>query len=181
MIRKLLIATTVAALFWWQNQSPLQATVTADGGYGFDGYVIEPVRPFAHEARVLHRRNYHAGREADLSPTDLALGWGPMSTDAVLQHVDISQRNRFYYWPVEQFPIPRREIETHSTNVHIIPASPAVAAVLEQVRRDDTVRLAGQLVNVRAADGWRWRSSTTFEDTGDGACELLWLEQLEIL
>jgi hypothetical protein len=65
--------------------------------------------------------------------------------------------------------------------VHIIPASPAVAAVLEQVRRDDTVRLAGQLVNVRAADGWRWRSSTTFEDTGDGACELLWLEQLEIL
>ncbi len=155
--------------------------MTADGGHVFDGYVIEPVQPFSHEARVLHRRDYHSGREAHLSPTDLALGWGPMSTDEVLQQVHISQRNRFYYWRVEQFPIPRREIETHSTNVHVIPASPQVASALERVQRDDTVRLAGQLVNVRAADGWRWRSSTTFEDTGDGACELLWLERLEIL
>ncbi len=181
MVRKLLFALALGALFWWQNTSPLQATVTANGSYGFDGYVIEPMQAFHHEARVLHRRDYHSGREADLSPTDLALGWGPMSTDEVLQHVHISQRNRFYYWRVEQFPIPRREIETHSTNVHVIPASPEVAATLERVQRDDTVRLAGKLVHVRAADGWRWRSSTTFEDTGDGACELLWLERLDIL
>lgn len=28
--------------------------------------------------------------------------------------------------------------------------------------------------------GWRWRSSLSREDTGDGSCELVWVERLEL-
>ena len=31
---------------------------------------------------------------------------------------------------------------------------------------------------MRAPDGWRWRSSLTREDTGAGACELVWVERI---
>jgi hypothetical protein len=32
----------------------------------------------------------------------------------------------------------------------------------------------------RAPDGWRWRSSLTREDTGAGACELVWVERIAV-
>jgi hypothetical protein len=38
----------------------------------------------------------------------------------------------------------------------------------------------GYLVEVRGRDGFRWRSSLTREDTGNGACELVWVEKLDV-
>jgi hypothetical protein len=32
------------------------------------------------------------------------------------------------------------------------------------------------LVEADGRDGWKWRSSLTRDDTGDGACELMWVE-----
>jgi hypothetical protein len=49
------------------------------------------------------------------------------------------------------------------------------------VKPHDRVRVAGKLVEVHADDGWQWRSSLSRTDTGASACELLWLERLEIL
>jgi hypothetical protein len=43
------------------------------------------------------------------------------------------------------------------------------------------VRLSGYLVEVLGDDGWRWVSSLTREDTGTGACEVIWVEQIELL
>jgi hypothetical protein len=76
-------------------------------------------------------------------------------------------------------PIPRRSIETHSANMHMIPASREVERSLRALRPGDIVRLHGYLVEVNATDGWRWRSSLTREDTGAGACELVLLQSLD--
>jgi hypothetical protein len=35
-------------------------------------------------------------------------------------------------------------------------------------------------MEARAPDGWRWRSSLTREDVGNGACELVWVERIEV-
>lgn len=78
-------------------------------------------------------------------------------------------------------PIPRREIETHSANMHMIPANDSVARSLARVGKDDRIRLSGKLVRIEADDGWRWVSSLSREDTGAGACELVWVESLERL
>lgn len=144
------------------------------------GYQITPLESFSLEARVLAKARYRFDRGADLSPVDLALGWGPMSDQAVLDRIDISQSERFYFWHVKEFPIPRREIETHSANMHMVPASSQVEDQLLGIRPGQIVTLAGYLVEVRAADGWRWRSSLTREDTGAGACELIWVEKVDV-
>jgi len=133
---------------------------------------------FSLTARVLSRADYHWGADAKLIPEDLALGWGRMSDSAVLDQIDIHQSDRYYYWRVKQFPIPRREIETSSANMHLIPADAGVRGAMERVRPGQLVRLEGFLVDARRADGWQWRTSMTREDTGGGACELVYVESL---
>ncbi len=141
---------------------------------------LQPLAKFSLTARVLSRHDYRFDAESDISPTDLALGWGRMSDSAVLHGIDIDQGDRFYHWRVREFPIPRREIETHSANMHMIPADASVARELERVRAGDVVTLEGYLVEADQPNGWRWRSSLTREDTGAGACELIYLRELSI-
>jgi hypothetical protein len=141
---------------------------------------LHPLAKFSLTARVLSRDDYRFDAESDLSPTDLAFGWGRMSDSAVLRGIDISQSGRFYYWQTKSFPIPRREIETHSANMHMIPADAAIAYQLKRVHVGDVVSLEGVLVEADKANGWRWRSSLTRDDTGDGACELVYVQSLSI-
>jgi hypothetical protein len=130
---------------------------------------------------VLGAERYRFDRGAELAPVDLALGWGPMSDTAVLEQIEISQSNRFYFWRVAQFPIPRHDIEANSANMHMIPADTIVEDTLKGVRVGQVVRISGYLVEVAGADGWRWRSSLTRDDTGNGACELVWVESVQVL
>jgi hypothetical protein len=144
------------------------------------GYQIVPLQTFSIAARVLSKERYRFDEGADIAPVDLALGWGRMSDQAVLDAFDISQSGRFYFWHVRDFPIPRREIETHSANMHMIPATEDIERRLLGIRAGQIVTLAGYLVEVRGPNGWRWRSSLTREDTGAGACELVWVEKLDV-
>jgi hypothetical protein len=134
---------------------------------------------FALTARVLSREDYRFDAGASLAPMDLALGWGRMSDSAVLAQVDVRQSDRFYYWHVDAFPIPRREIETSSANMHLIPADAGVRRAMERVRRGELVHIEGFLVDASRPDGWRWHTSLSREDTGNGACELVFVESLE--
>lgn len=136
---------------------------------------VTPLAGFSIEARVLGREDYRLGREADYSPTDLALGWARMTEDAVVSGLDISQSSRWYrYGWKDAPPIPVDEIVRSSANMHMIPADDAVAAALRRIERGDRVRIDGWLVQVEG-DNWRWRSSLTRDDSGGGACELVYV------
>lgn len=147
--------------------------------FNFKGYEIRPMADFTLKARILSYKYYSSDKEAELSPVDLALGWGPMSQSKVLDKIDISQRNRWYFWSTENFPIPRNEIEINSANMHIIPGNEDISKRLENVKRGQIVELKGHLVEC-IQDGWRWKSSLTRNDTGGGACEVLFVEALQI-
>jgi hypothetical protein len=161
------------------SQQPIQHS-SKQQGFTHNGYHITPLEDFSIEARVLAAKDYTFGREAELSPVDLALGWGKMSDEAVLKDIKISQSNRFYYWRVDAFPIPRKEIELQSANMHMIPADSQVESTLKSVRPGQIVRFAGYLIEAKADDGWHWKSSLTREDTGAGACELVFVKSLSV-
>jgi hypothetical protein len=164
------------------NEVPLQESIRSPSIHRLDSYKITELADFQIKAKVLSKKDYTFGREADLSPTDLALGWGNMSDERILDHISISQSSRFYRWQVQSFPKPRREKETSSANMHMIPASDEVYSVLKKIRNGDIIELSGSLVNVADDhDGWRWKSSQTRNDTGNGACELIWVESLKIV
>ena len=143
-----------------------------------DEYVITPLADIEITARVLGKENYWMDRESDISPVDLALGWGRMSDPGVLEQISISQSSRWYHWKTPKFPIPRREIETHSANMHMIPANDYVRENLSAVEQGQQVRIQGKLVRVDAKDGWFWKSSLTRNDTGSRACELVYVTEM---
>lgn len=153
---------------------------TSQPSFTFKQYAITPLESFEIEARVLSAEHYTFGREADLAPVDLALGWGPMSDESVLSKIEISQSNRFYYWHVDAFPIARSQIENNSGNMHMIPATSTIEKSLKSIRPGQIVKLNGYLVEVKAADGWHWRSSLSRTDTGNGACELVYIKTLSV-
>ena len=146
-----------------------------------DDFTIIFKATFKLKARVLSRERYYTGREAQLAPVDLALGWGRMSDESVLDRIDISQSGRFYRWQTDKFPIPPREIEINSANMHLIPADVAVEDDIKSAVKGNIVKLQGYLVFVKHPDGWKWRSSLKRGDTGDGACEVVYVESFEIL
>jgi hypothetical protein len=160
---------------------PQQFDIENGTPFTFKGYRLTPLAGFRVEARVLGAEHYRLGRESDLSPVDLALGWGPMSDSSVISRLRISQGNRFYYYSWEGAPpIPPPDIVTHSANMHMIPADAMLEKRLEAVRPGNIVEIQGQLVAIEAKDGWRWRSSMSRSDTGNGACEVVWVKDVQV-
>lgn len=142
-------------------------------------YTVTALAEYRIRARVLMTERYFLGREADLSPIDFTVGWRQMSDQKILDQVSITrQRRAFCYRPKgNDWPIPAGEINTHAANMHLIPADDEVLHRLRSVSEGDIIELRGYLVEVNAPDGWRWRSSLTRTDTGEGACELMWVTE----
>jgi hypothetical protein len=133
---------------------------------------LRPRAEFSATVRILRREDYVLGELARLVPTDYAVGWGPMSDSRVLEDVQISQSNRFYYWHTEHWPVDRATIESHSANWHVIPDNAAVRAALGNVKRGSIVEFEGELVDIEGPEG-RMATSLSRSDTGAGACEVL--------
>jgi hypothetical protein len=164
-------------------ESPVQTPVsTSDSPFAHGRFHIEPVARYRIRARLLSREDYRFDAGAELSPLDFALGWAGMSDTAVIEQLSVSQSVRFfsYRWR-DQPPLPPDAINRSSANMHLIPADDAVLKALRQVAVGRVVELEGWLVNADRGDGWRWRSSTTREDWGAGACELMYVRDVRLI
>lgn len=158
--------------------APRQTAMTEIRAWTKEDYQIRALAQFSLEARVLSKERYWFDRAADLAPIDLALGWGPMSDQNILDQLDISQSGRRYFWWTRHLPVPAEKITACSANMHMIPATEDIAAILKSLRRGEIISLQGYLVAVHAPRGWSWRSSLSRTDQGDGACEVIWVERL---
>ncbi len=146
--------------------APVQADANGAPKVLLGRWTLTPRATYEITARILGREDYRFDPIADLVPLDLALGWGPMSDNRVLEAFRISQGARFYSWrPVdESLPID------------------SVASKLARLRRGgQVVRLSGLLVDGVRDDGLKIRTSLTRSDTGAGACEFLLVQAVEIL
>ncbi len=191
----LLAAAVVCSGYWYLHRpityppgvliadEPSQINLPANTPAFSQGtFRLKPLAVFSIDARVLHRKIYRHDNQAALVPVDLALGWGRMSDQRLLDQLSITQSARFYWYQYQrQPPIPQDEIISHSTNVHIIPSTPAIASMCKSLRAGTLVRLTGDLVEATGPGIGTWRSSLTRTDTGNGACELLWVKEMSIL
>jgi hypothetical protein len=165
------------------SSDPQQIDVTRETPpIEYRGFHLKPLAHFSIDARVLHRKVYRYDKQSALVPVDLALGWGAMSDQSVLDRLTITQSMRFYWYHwAQQPPITPEEIVSHSTNVHIIPSSFAIAVRCKSLRTGTVVHLSGDLVEASGPGINSWRSSLSRTDTGNGACELMWVKEMSIL
>lgn len=173
----LAIAAVIGAYLWLSGPASV-GQLSANGSYRYPGYEIASLESLRISGRVLSVRTYNNGREAELSPLDIALGWGAMAEPANINQLVLSQRNRWLYWKAQSLPVPRAELVSSMANIHIIPADAAVGAQLAELPVGASIELHGDLVEARGEDGWKWRSSLSRSDTGAKSCELLLLRKI---
>ena len=160
---------------------PVQEKLDGISPFTHDEYTVNPQAVFKVRALVLSANHFNWGKTAELSPVDLALGWGPMSDGDILKDIDVSQGSRWYYFSYQKAPpIPQNEIIKHSSNMHMIPATDEIEKKIKSVHKGDVVEFKGYLVNLTMESGWHWNSSLSRTDTGDGSCEVVWVNEFEI-
>jgi hypothetical protein len=155
---------------------PVQLNGNMPKAFFFRGYTLSPQATYIVTARILHTSRYYLDHQSDISPVDLVLGWGLMSNKKVLSKISIGQSFRFYHWETNDYPIEQEQIESMSANTHIIPASRAVEKQIKALSAGDVATLGGYIVNVTDDSGFYWNTSTTRNDTGDGACEVFYVQ-----
>lgn len=159
---------------------PSQTALAQPASFVKDGFRVTALARFELLARVILRANYNDSG-ARIAPVDLALGWGPMSDSKVLDGLNVYQSDRFYFFEAkDRWPLPLENIGYYSANMHMIPSSASLERVLRELKSGNIVRLRGYLVHVDGPDGFTWTSSLTRTDAGNGACELVWVESLEV-
>jgi hypothetical protein len=165
------------------SRDPLQ---TATGRPSFEiatrkgPVTLDPRAAFDAAAVVAGDEHYRFDDGAFLVPVDLVMTWGKLPEEPYRSKVSYGQITRYYFWHTPASDLDLHYIETHSANMHLIPADDNVRRALLSVGRGDRVRVQGLLVNARRDDGFHWTTSMTRGDTGPGACELVWVEQIQI-
>jgi hypothetical protein len=188
-VKKLLLFTAAVWAAWlyfhdsdgkWRGipaaDEPRQTSSALPSAFSHEGYSIKPLARYNLTAVVLSRSRYRNDAAASFAPVDLALGWGPMSIASVINELNISQSGRWYeYTWSGDAPLEPAKIARHSANTHCVPANPKIRDELLAVKRHELVSLDGYLVEITNADGYRWRSSLSRDDTQGGACEVMWI------
>ena len=189
-----IVAAVVLAIGWhfWSTRpvtlgpgikarvDPVQTKIEDPQVFYIDNAKVTPLAEFQIRAKVLSTQRYRWDKSAKLSPVDLALGWGNMSDEKIINKLNISQSSRWYRWSAKHPPILVKEIKESSANMHIIPADKEIRKTLKSVRKGQIVIIEGYLVRVDHPSGWKWVSSTSRKDTGGGACEIIYAKSLKI-
>lgn len=143
------------------------------------GWKLKPAAEYLLRGRVLGTKRYLSGFGSDLVPIDVAVGWGRMSDQAVLDQFSLSMGNRFFFYEWSEEPaIPLNEIMRSASNNHVIAANQEVAKTIRSLVPGHVVTMRGYLVNASFPDGSSWNSSLRRDDTGNGACEVFYVQSI---
>jgi len=144
---------------------------------GSDGntYEITLLESYKGAFAIKGTKNYTTDGASVVSPKDAILAWGDLSDSKVDAHIKYSQSNRWYYFRYSGDSLVSGDyISQHSSNTHLIPADESIAKAIKKIGKNDYVHLEGFLAIVHFSNG-DWSSSLTREDTGDGACEIFYI------
>lgn len=166
-----------------ENPVPFQSSASGELARVGD-FTIHALDSYRVQAMIVSRERYYFGTEAQLSPVDFALAWGPVTRAENLENLRFSQSGRWYYFhwkDASKLSVTPREIALNSANTHILPdpAQPELRETLLGFEKGDTVLLEGYLVEIHGPNGWHWVSSRSRSDTGGGSCEVLFVTRAE--
>jgi hypothetical protein len=159
---------------------PKQVIIRNPESWKIGNREIVPLAAYSLTARVLGKEQYRFDDVADISPIDLALGWGPMSDQSILDKLDISQGDRWFFLHPKTCSVPVSALMQCSCNMHMVPADDSIKRRLKGLRVGEIIDLSGYLVGVREGGRWIWVTSLTNTQTGAGACKVFWVERLTI-
>jgi hypothetical protein len=192
-VKKLLAVALLVLAGWWllrtQHQGPLapQAPRPADGvlvsaepvygGLDFQrtwmplgAFQQMPEGTMDVTARILARLDYPRAGLGEIFPTDLVLGWGPMSDNRVIDHTTIRIADRgLTVTPDEAAGITAKAARAFTMVIAVYSDFRPHAAALDALRVGDVIHLYAWQLKVKRADGSVWNGGSGQEEIGDRA------------
>lgn len=174
------------------SQAPTNATEFNYEHKGYS-YTVTPLFEYELSGMVVSRKDYEKVRRAEdradntLFPTDLCMIWdenlknGSYMSDSTT----FSQNARWCTW---QWQEGAAVVNEAAANSHLMFTDEKVKAKLRGIGPGDQIKITGKLVNVHNTDSdippqktVVRNTSTVRTDSGDQACEDIWVENIEIL
>lgn len=158
-----------------------------EAAYNGVAYRVEPEFDYDLAGLVVSYRHHdgnsrmHFRANDHLNMLDACVVWGDSASSPTL--------NRIRFWNgIFTCNASTRDSEAWNnfqmeqlSNNHLISDDDAIRRNVKKIAIGDQVRVRGYLASYSSEQGGRRGTSTTRTDTGDGACETLYVEQFEII
>lgn len=179
-------------------REPLQMELTDKNSITFSkddyDYDLKPLYNYELNGIIVHRMDYtwfSLYKKDSVFPLDLCMVWGKNVESGVYknENVSYSQDARFCWWSWSGGNIQFNNNEI--SNNHLLISSDELRAKLDDLYEGDQIKIKGKLVDVSAKNTgdvgefdpghFSLKTSTVRDDTGAGACEIIFVEGIEII
>lgn len=168
------------------RQQPLEARPTTVPYAGVD-YRVEPLYSYELHGLVVSYRHHdgedsmHRWSNDHLNVADICVVWSDTAFSPTLPKLDFW--NGIFTCNVQtRDSVAWANFKMNQlSNNHLVSADPFIRDRIAEVRIGDQIRIKGALARYGAVGGGLRGTSTTRDDTGDGACETILVEEIEII
>lgn len=143
------------------------------------------------EGLVVATKEYHSSAAFDtFCSTDIGMAWGDVAryNDTIDFHWMMHNRHLYCNYRPEEIEArfdPGGVVGIFMSNNHMIPSDDKTRRQISLIRTGDHIRVTGYLVDCRCYRNGEyytyWNSSTSRSDSGDGACEIIYVTDVQWL
>lgn len=169
------------------RQTPTDATAFQIEARGIR-YTIEPVFDYQLDGVVvsLHDSDvfwdiYHFKDWKDfINIRDLCVVWGDNVTSGVFRDMNYSNTTWTCWISTRDAGVAERFAWDQLSNNHLLTHDPAIHEAIKSAEIGDQIQFDGKLASYSHAGGFQRGTSVTRADTGNGACETVYVERFRI-
>ncbi|MCG6939695.1 MAG: hypothetical protein LJE69_00385 [Thiohalocapsa sp.] len=152
-------------------------------------YSIQPVADYAldgvvvslHDADAFTDIWHHNDWQDFLNIRDLCVVWGGNVAGGVIRDMYFHNGNWTCWAEARDSRLWARFNPYQLSNNHVLADDPAVRRAIRRVRVGDQIRFHGVLAKYAHGGGFSRGTSVTRTDSGNGACETVYIDEIEIL
>lgn len=123
---------------------------------------------------------YHTKKSVDLK--DICVVFGNNAKTGVYEKGKYKSGSWTCYWQFADADSWSRFSESQIANNHLITSDKTIQNQIRHLKVGDQVHLKGNLVNYNNSEtGWERKTSLTRKDTGNHACEVVFVKELNVL
>lgn len=172
-------------------QTPAKITAKIIFPYNQYSYVVNPIYDYKITGVVVSKFDYDPAENdpEKVIRYDLCMAWGKNVSDNIYlsPNISFSQNQRFCNYKYSQ------DIGFNTnqlSNNHLVTTNEYILEKLKTISNGDEISITGQLINMTASGtgndnsglkSLNWSSSTNRTDTGARACEVIYVESIDIL
>lgn len=145
----------------------------------FDYELYGMVVTFHHSKSIYD--NTHKRWGDFLNAKDICVIWGDNIKDSIYQKFQFTSGTWTCYWRTYDQAAWSAFSQKHISNNHLLAEDKALSKVIMNARRGDQIYMKGHLVKYSHDGGFTRGTSTTRDDTGEGACEVVFVTEFKIL